>query len=637
MNEATSRKLEFDEVRETLARYCGTSVGKRLARAITPATKVRIVREWLGQVRELIALEEEYSPPPLGGVHDIRETVRASAFAAPLEPEALAPIAETLNATASLRAWFSRITGRAPLLEALGSRVLDLSWLGTKIYEAIDPRGEVRDYASPKLAAIRKSIEGGRGRIRTVFDRLTRQASFTRMLQYAGATFHNDRMVLPLKSEYRGRIPGIIHRSSDSGATLFVEPAESVELNNVIIQLRESENKEITRILRELTQIVRDHAQGILSTLRAMGVVDLISAKFRYGKKRSCICPEINADGVLHLHEARHPILLELFDNDDQEEAQKREVVPIDVRLGDDFDVLVITGPNTGGKTVTLKTVGLIAMMAQCGIPIPAGEGSTMPVYDDIYFDIGDEQSLQQSLSTFSSHLSTLLDILRNSGERSLVLIDELGAGTDPDEGAAIGRTIVAELLHLGAKAIVTTHLSVLKALAYTTGRVDNAAVEFDPASLRPTFHLRLGEPGNSNALIIAKRLGMPARMVKFAKECLSDNTRALNKAIAGTLGSRREAERARREAREAQLDAQREREKCERNRMQLEQSRSEFDRWTQWINTLEAGQEVFVRPLNGPAKIVRMQLHQQRAVVTTGKMDIEVAIRDIQRLPDDN
>ncbi|MFQ5591600.1 MAG: endonuclease MutS2 [Phycisphaerae bacterium] len=635
MNDATCRKLEFDEVREMLASYCGTSVGKRLARSLTPANKVQVVREWLVQVRELIALEPEVALPPLGGVHDIREHIRASAFPSPLEPEALAAIAETLCATAHLSAWFSRLEGRAPQLEALGRRIVDLSWLGGKIYESIDPRGEVRDHASAKLAAIRRAIQDGRERIRRVFDRITRQASFTRMLQYSAATFHEDRMVLPLKAEYRGRIPGIIHRSSDSGATLFVEPAESVELNNSIIQLREEENKEITRIISELSRLVRDHTGPILSTLRAIGIVDLITAKLRYAKKRSCACPEVNANGVLRLHRARHPILIELFAQEADERDRKREVVPIDVRLGDDFDILVITGPNTGGKTVALKTIGLLALMTQCGIPIPVGEGSTMPVYGDIFFDIGDEQSLQQSLSTFSSHLSTLLDILKRSEPGSLVLIDELGAGTDPDEGAAIGRTIVAELLRVRAKAVVTTHLSALKALAYTEKRVDNAAVEFDPQSLRPTFNLRLGEPGNSNALIIAKRLGMPARMVKFAKECLNDNARALNDAIAGTLGSRREAERARRAARDAQLKAQQERRKYEQDRAELERLRARFERWAEWIDTVQPGDDVFVRPLNRTAKVVRVQLNKQRVVVSTGAMDIEIPLRDVQRPAD--
>jgi len=631
VNEATSRKLEFDNIRELLATYCGTSVGKRLARSITPATKTRLVREWLGQVSELMDLHEEYSMPPRAGVHDIREYVRSSAFPTPLEPEALAQIAETTGATASICAWFTGVGDQAPLLQALGKRIPDLSWIATKIYEAIDPRGEVRDYASPKLSVIRRGMEEARGRIQHVFDRILKQTSLTRMLQYASATFHNDRCVLPLKSEYRGRIPGIIHRSSDSGATLFVEPSESVELNNSLVRLREEETKEITRILRELSQFVQQHARVILSTLRVIGIVDLIAAKCLYAKKRSCVCPEINSDGIIDLHEGRHPILVELFERQAREGGETREVVPIDIRLGDDFDILVVTGPNTGGKTVALKTLGLFVMMTQCGIPIPAGKGSKMPVYADVYFDVGDEQSLQQSLSTFSSHLSTLLEILSNAGPRSLVLIDELGAGTDPDEGAAIGRAVVAELLQLKTKAIVTTHLSVLKAVAYTTARVDNAAVEFDPQSLRPTFHLRLGEPGNSNALIIAKRLGMSARMVKQAKSYLDDNARALNRAIAGTLDSRRQAEGARQDARRAQVEAQLQREAYIKHREQLMQSQAEFDRWTEWVTALSTGDDVYVRSLRGNAKVVRMELHKQKALISSSAMEIEVPLRDIE------
>ncbi|MDO8630031.1 MAG: hypothetical protein Q7R41_06015, partial [Phycisphaerales bacterium] len=328
---------------------------------------------------------------------------------------------------------------------------------------------------------------------------------------------------------------------------------------------------------------------------------------------------------------ARHPLLIELFDSPEEEGRPQREVVPIDIRLGDDFDVLIITGPNTGGKTVTIKNVGLLALMTQCGIPIPAREDSRMPVFHQIFIDIGDEQSLQQSLSTFSSHLATLLEILRGSGGHSLVLIDELGAGTDPDEGAAIGRAVIAELLQLKAKAIVTTHLSTLKAVAYTTPRVDNASVEFDPESLKPTYHVRLGEPGNSNALIIAKRLGMPARLVQLAKTYLDDTTRALNKAIAGTLDSRREAEAARRAAREAELQAQKEREKYERERQEMLRSQEEFNHWTDWVNTLRAGDEVHLKNLNRPAKVVRMQLHKQTALVCSGAMDIEVPLRDIE------
>jgi DNA mismatch repair protein MutS2 len=334
----------------------------------------------------------------------------------------------------------------------------------------------------------------------------------------------------------------------------------------------------------------------------------------------------------MDLHDARHPVLIELFARDETEGRPPREVVPIDIRLGEDFDVLVLTGPNTGGKTVAIKTVGLLAVMAQCGLPIPAGPGSRLPVYHQVFIDIGDEQSLQQSLSTFSSHLANLLHILTHCGPKSLVLVDELGAGTDPDEGAAIGRAIVAELLRLKARGVVTTHLSTLKAVAYSTPRVDNAAVEFDPESLRPTYHVRMGEPGNSNALIIAKRLGMSARLVQQAKDYLDDTTRALNKAIAGTLRSRREAEEARRAAREAAFQSQREKEHFAEEQRRMEESRAAFETWTTWLNGLRPGDGVFVKSMKRRAKVVRMALHQQKAVVSTGAVDIELSVTDLDQ-----
>ena len=631
------RKLEFPLIRECLAGFCGSRLGKRLAQGMTPSTNIQQVREWFQQVREMQAAAELHGLPPMGGVHDIREHVRAAAFPTPLEPEALSAIAETLDATVGLRQWFGQVRDKAPSLARLEARVTDLSPTAALIHEVVDSRGQVRDYASPKLADIRQRIGVARERIKGVTDRILRQGGIAKMLQYAGATFHGDRLVLPLKSEYRGRIKGIIHRSSDTGCTLFVEPAESVELNNAVVRLKDSETKEINRLLRTLSAEVNGQSASILATLRAIAVVDVIAAKCRYAKKRSCICPEINDKGVLDIHDARHPVLIELFAEQATEGDKPKEVVPIDVRLGDDFDVLIITGPNTGGKTVAIKTIGLIALMTQCGIPIPVAEGSTLPIHNSIHIDIGDEQSLQQSLSTFSSHLATQLEILRRSGPKSLVLIDELGAGTDPDEGASIGRAIIAELLRLNAKAVVTTHLSSLKAVAFTTPRVDNAAVEFDPQSLRPTFHLKLGEPGNSNALIIAKRLGMPARLVKAAKGYLADSTRALNKAIAGTLDSRREAEHARKAAREAQVDAQRQCDEAQRAGETLRQQQRAFDEWTTWVNDLVPGDEVFVVSLQRPAKVVRMQLQKQKALVFNGKMDIELPLRDIQPIGDDN
>jgi len=623
-------KLEFPEVRELLAGYCATALGKGLARSLRPTANANLVRQWLAQVTELATASQEHSLPPLAGIYDIRDHIRASAFPAPLEADVLGTIAETLASTAHVLQWFTRILSAAPSLQRLADQVRDLSPIAVQIRESIDERGQVYDHASPRLAGIRRTIEEARGRAKTLFDRLLRQSTITKMLQYAGATFHSDRMVLPLKSEYRGRIQGIVHRTSDSGSTLFVEPAESVELNNAIVRLRDEESKEITRILGELTQHVRHHAAAILETLRALGVLDLIAAKCRYAKKRTCACPRIDDGGALRLHDARHPVLVELFDKAAKDGGARREVVPIDVRLGDDFDILIITGPNTGGKTVALKTVGLMALMVQCGIPIPAAADSVMPVFDEVFVDVGDEQSLQQSLSTFSSHLANLLDILRHSGPRCLVLIDELGAGTDPDEGAAIGRAILTELLALKAKAIVSTHLSALKAVAFSTDRVDNGSVEFDPQSLGPTFRLRLGEPGNSNALIIAKRLGMPARLVQQAKSFLDDRTGALNKAIAGTLQSRRDAEEARRTALEAAREAQRQSEQFQRDSEELKRSKEGFDHWTQWLNNLRPGDAVYLRTLKRPAKLVRMQFQKQIALVSAGALDVEVPLRDM-------
>ena len=630
MNDATFEKLEFHLIREALAGYCSCGLGKKLAHGLNPSTNTKLIRQWMAQVREMAEVAITHSLPPMGGIHDITEAIRASGLPAPLEPNVLGDVAETLAATGTLHVWFGKIGDTAPQLGHLRDRITDLSPMATVINDAIDSRGHVRDYASPKLASIRRTIEDARAQIKIVFDRILRQTGIAKILQYAGATFHNDRGVLPLKAEHRGRIPGIIHRSSDSGATLFVEPSASVGLNNSLVRLREDEEKEITRILVELTRHLHAAAENILRTIRAIGALDLIAAKCRYAKARNCVCPEIDDRGILDVHDARHPILIEIFAARAASGKKLEVVVPIDARLGDDFDVMMITGPNTGGKTVAIKTVGLLALMTQCGIPIPVGPGSRMPVFGQIYVDIGDEQSLQQSLSTFSSHLSNLLDILEHAGPRTLVLIDELGAGTDPDEGAAIGSAIVAELLKRGARALITTHLSVLKALAYTTDRVDNASVEFDPVSLKPTYHLRMGEPGNSNALIIAERLGMSKRLIAHAKSRLDEREGTLKKAIAGTLASRREAEEARKTARAAALESQREQEAYEERRQALERETARYERWTKWVNALAPGDAVYLRKMKRPAKVVRMQLHKQVALVSSGTIDIEVPLRDI-------
>lgn len=626
MDEQTLNKLEFDQVTAALVAICGCSLGQALARKIRPSSDPRQVRHWLDQVRQMMLAEPGAGLPPLGAMHDIRPQVEESGKSAALEPEALALVQDTLAGTGLLCKWFDTLSAEADLLCQIGRRVTDLTSVAHSIDLAIDSRGMIRDSASPRIQTLRTRIETVHKHIATVFDRILKQPRYLKLLQYPNSTFHDDRVVLPLKAEYRGRIPGIIHRSSDSGATVFVEPSEVVELNNAIAKLHIKEREEITRILSALTRLVHQHAPEIFRMLEAVSVLDLISAKVKYARTRNAICPEIADDGILDLHEARHPVLVDLYAGTDT------KVVPIDIRLGEDFDLLVVTGPNTGGKTVAIKTVGLLSAMTQAGIPIPVAPGSVLPVYRQIFIDVGDDQSIEQSLSTFSSHLANIRRILQKAGKRSLVLIDELGSGTDPDEGSAIGWAIMDELLALGCAAIVTTHLSQLKAAAYTTQRVDNASVEFDVESLQPTFVLRLGEPGNSNAIAIARRLGLPGRVIKRAIGHLDDQHRSLSKAIEGTLEARRGAERARKAAALAQQEAKRSQESFQEQERILREERAAHEQWLVWLNCLQAGDPVYVSTFGKSGQVVRMQLHKQSAIVSIGMIDHEVQLTVLSR-----
>lgn len=630
MDEHTLDKLQFSDVRELLTEYCGGALGRGLAARIRPSTSPGMVKRWLDQLRELQTVSDEVGLPPVGAIHDIRPQLADSAKPAGVEADRLADVASSLAGTGVLRRWGESLPQGSELLRKLMERVGDLTPIARCISEAIDDRGTVRDDASPRLASIRATIERAKQQTDVVFRRLLKQSSITRFLQYANPTIHNDRKVLPLKAEHRGRINGIIHRSSDSGSTLFVEPTEAVELNNTIVRLGMDEDKEVSRILGDLSRLVHANADEIEKTLGAVAVFDLLSAKVKFAKDYDARVPEIDDDGSLEFRDARHVLLERLFRRQAQEGSPKREVVPIDVRLGDDFDILIITGPNTGGKTVAIKTVGLLVLMVQSGIPIPVGEGSRTPIFRKLFVDIGDEQSIEQSLSTFSSHLSNLLDILKKAASGSLVLIDELGSGTDPDEGAAIGRAIIDELVSLKASAIITTHLSVLKAVAFTEDRIDNASVEFDVETLKPLYRLLIGEPGNSNALIVAERLGMPHKMVQRAKSHLAGRLRALSQAISGTLQSRRKAEQARRDATEAKLEAEAlGREMAEKQR-KLDQAREAHERWVSWLNALREGDEVFVRSFERSGKIVRMQFQKQTALVAAGTLDFEVRLQEL-------
>jgi len=628
MDDSLEIKLRFDHVRAALAGCCASSLGRQVVERLQPARKASVIRKWFEQVDQLHAAADAIGFPPFGGITDIRPLLASAGTPAGLEAEQLKQVSDALTGAVNILAWSQRLGDDHPLIRGVTERIADLGPVARSIDRAIDERAKVRDEASSKLSGIRRSIETASDRLDHIFERLVKQPRITRYLQYAGATFHDHRRVLPVIAEQRGQIRGIVHRTSDSGATLFIEPAEAVELNNSILSLRESERREVDEILSKLSAMVHKNEVAILSSLDAMAVLDLIGSKVRYAQTRAAICPRISEDQSLMLTGARHPVLVDLA-----AEGQGRTVVPIDVRLGSDFDILIVTGPNTGGKTVALKTVGLLAMMTQTGIPIPADTGATMPVYRRIFIDVGDEQSIEQSLSTFSSHLATILNVLKQADEQSLVLLDELGAGTDPDEGAAIGQAVIEELLARKATAIVTTHLSALKAIAFTRSRADNASVEFDQVSLKPTYRLLIGEPGNSNALLIAKRLGMPSRLIQTARSYLKGRNRQLQKAIAGTLESRRDAERARLSANQTILESEQQRIHFEKQRQLLSEELARQKDWFEWLMRVQPGDEVRVRKFDCTAKVVRLHLQRQTAVVTSGAVEMEVSVGELQQV----
>ncbi|GMU22080.1 MAG: hypothetical protein AMXMBFR13_21680 [Phycisphaerae bacterium] len=629
MDPHTLEKIEFERVRQILAGYASCALGRQMAMKVKPSSRVDLVEDWLGQVREMIDASARLDLPPFGGVTDIREAVRVAVPPHSLEPDDFAVLAQTLDATYHMVNWASGLREDSPRLREVCERIGDFKPIADIIHKVVDQNGQVRDDASAKLRKIRVEISQARISIRHVVDRLLRDRNLTRFLRYPEATFHDDRYVLPLAAEHRGRIPGIVHRSSDSGATLFVEPAAAVELNNRIVALKTDEQAEISRLLWHLTHQVHLNQAELLKTLDALAVLDLITAKVRFARAHGLSCPSISQNGHLRLRGARHPLLIQL-QKEAAQKGEKREVIPIDVRLGEDFHVLVITGPNTGGKTVTLKTVALLCAMAAAGLPVAASEGSTVPVYQDILVDIGDEQSLQQSLSTFSAHLTQLMAMLKRAGPRTLVLIDELGAGTDPDEGAAIGVAIIEEMLRRRCPTLLTTHLGALKAVAFSQAGAENACVEFDIQTLRPTYRLLIGEPGNSNAINIAERLGLPKPIIESARKHLSDSHQQLTRAISGTLQSRRRAEQARTEAEAARIEADRARQNADRELQALREQQTAFEQWVAAISALRPGDKVHVKRFDREGQIVRMMLHKQMAVVVVGAMEMEIPLREL-------
>ena len=512
--------LEFDAVREQLARYTSFSAGRELALALLPTDNLDEARRRQAATAEALKLPGLRPALHLGGVHDIRPLAERARVGGSLAPEELLDVASTVRAARAWRRGLSPLVDETPtLLEVVEAYLSDHPGLAEDIQDAIGESGEVLDSASPALSRIRSELRGAHDRLVTRLREIMAAPPFRDVVQDPVVTQRNGRYVIPIRAESRGQVPGIVHDQSASGATLFIEPLAVVEMANRWRTLILDEEREVERILRALSQEVGEQAVALFSSVEGLAQIDLARAAAGLADKQRATAPQLvglprpAGQVVLKLLKARHPLLT-------------GDVVPISLELGADFDVLLITGPNTGGKTVALKTAGLLSLMAQAGLFVPADDGSLIAVFDRVQADIGDEQSLQQSLSTFSSHISRIVRMLLDADSCSLILLDELGAGTDPQEGAAIARALLDFLRQRGAYVVATTHYPELKSYAEATPRVQNASVEFDIQTLSPTYRLMIGTPGRSNALLIAERLGMPHEILATARTYVSPQAR---------------------------------------------------------------------------------------------------------------
>ncbi len=630
MDSHTLELLGFDKIRELLAGYAACSLGKELARQLEPLQQLEAVRGELGLVSEMVDALGQGLTPPFGGLHDIRLLVKRAAIGSQLTAEQLLEVADTLTCTGNIYRYRMRLPDTHTRLIEMLAPIEDLGHIARTITGCIDGRGHVLDMASRELAQIRQKLIDVEERVQNVIKKLLKDPQLRQILRYPNATVCGDHYVLPVAVNHRHKIQGVVHRTSATGETLFIEPTAIAALSTERAVLKGEEEREIRRVLRKLTGEVAKVAKPLTFAIELLARLDLLTAKARFSRDYHMQEPDLNNEGRLWLRQARHPLLEHLFREEaHQSSSLAREVVPIEVRLGYGFNLLIITGPNTGGKTVCLKTTGLLSLMALAGMHIPAGQGSSVPMFSDILADIGDEQSLEQSLSTFSSHITRIGHILRTADARSLVLLDELGAGTDPTEGAALGRAILDELDRLGCRAMVTTHLGDLKTYAFNNERAENGAVAFDIETLRPTYKLEIGQFGMSNALKIAKRLKLPKGLLNRAHRYLRRRQRRAPELVQ-LQRLREDAEKARSEAlaaaHQAELQAAELREKAaalERERLAAQQLREARLR-------LIPGDRVRVPKFDKVGKVVRTDFKKNVVVVNLGLGQWDVALEDV-------
>jgi DNA mismatch repair protein MutS2 len=508
METHTLKVLEFDEVLNRIAAFSSWPMGRDRVLSQSPLDSLEALERRHEEMAETVRIFEEAGFMPMGGIRDIREELSLASMGAVLTPAQLLDTAQTVTSSRNIRNFLLSRQELCPILAEMAASIPLFPEIEKEVGRCIEEDAQVRDSASQRLQQIRAGIKSAHQRIQDRLSQILRSPAYSKMLQEGIITTREDRYVLAVKQEYRSQFPGLVIDQSASGVTVFMEPWQVVELGNDLRQNRLSEKKEVEAILAALSALVGGAAEKLLNVLEILAHLDMLSSDVRYAEGLDCIRPAIGNGGHLVLNRARHPLL-------------RGSVVPVDLEVGGEFGILVITGPNTGGKTVAMKTAGLLSLMALSGLPIPAAENSRVPFFRDIFADIGDEQSISQNLSTFSSHLTRIVSIISRAGRNSLVLLDEIGAGTDPAEGTGLAIAILEHLKRLGADVIVSTHYSELKSYAAKTDGIMNAAVEFDPVTLKPTYRLLMGLPGRSCALEIASRLGLPPEILNEARSRL--------------------------------------------------------------------------------------------------------------------
>lgn len=534
MLERVLRVLEYNKMKEQLQEHVASSLGKQKVLALTPSTDIEKIDQWQRETFEGTKVIRLKGQAPLGGIFDIRASVRRASIGGGLSASELLEVGSTIYGSRRIKKFIEDMVAdevELPLLEDIVHRITPLMELERAIKECIDDNGEVLDTASTTLRTLRHQIRSYESGIRSKLENMIRSSSNQKKLSDAIITIRNDRFVIPVKQEYRGSFGGIVHDQSASGATLFIEPQSVVMMNNQLREAKVKEAKEIERILLELSHRTGEFSEELLNNVEELAELDFIFSKALYSSRLKGIQPKLNTEGYIQIEKARHPLI------------PSEDVVPIDIELGKSYASLIITGPNTGGKTVTLKTIGLLTLMAQSGLHVPTEENAEMAVFENVFADIGDEQSIEQSLSTFSSHMVNIVDILSKVTYRSLVLFDELGAGTDPTEGAALAIAILDEVYSRGARVVATTHYSELKGYAYNREGAMNASVEFDVETLRPTYRLLIGVPGRSNAFAISRRLGLKEEIIDVAKAQLDNESNEFENMIASLEESRKSSD----------------------------------------------------------------------------------------------